>query len=303
MGRITSLRVGLTMLVITLAGCGSGGGGGAVGDSGGATPTPVPEGYTAVSFTASAGGNADISHALADLGILKDATGTGSGDGGTVNGPTSINDTSAVTCAFDAGGLTSETEGQGYTVRMSTDGACANANECITCTTTTGAACVLTCTGVVPSSSLAAADTFDVSIEFTSTFSTNMPANNGTLRFDASATGTGFSVATALPSGPDLTECDGVTDMTATAILQSTWFAAGDSTTEYRHGYTLSDVTNTSCVVTHLFMGTATLTGVDTAGATVSQDLGTVTMNSKICDDKDASAVAHSSSVCGAGAI
>lgn len=300
---IAPLRVGLAILAITLAGCGSSSDG-AAGDSGGATPTPVPEGYAAVSFTASAGGKADISHALADLGILKDATGTGTGTASGTGGPTSINDTSAVTCAFGAGGTSHQTDTQHYTVRMSTDSACSNANQCITCTSTPGVGgCTLTCAGVVPSSSAAAADTFNVDVKFTSTFATNMPADKGTLRFDASITGTAFSVATAIPSGPDLGGCDGTGDMLATAITQSTWFAAGDSSSAYRHGYTLSDAANLNCVVTHTFIGTAGLTGVDAPGGTVTQDLGTVIMNSKICDDQDGSAVAYGSSVCTEGAI
>lgn len=291
-----------------LWGCGGGDGGGGV-----EYHRVIPQGYAEVSFIANGIGSGGVVHNLlssADLGLLKDATGSGAGGAGTLGGPTSITDTAAVTCTFDAGGASNQTTTEHYTVRLSTDSPCANDNECITCTVT-GAntdSCSLSCSGVVPSSAAAATDTFPVAISFTSSLESDMPDPYGTIRFDATtadASAPYFNLASALPSGPGTGNCDGVgaeeLDITAAEYTAGTWMPGGDTQGAYRHGYKITDVgdvANSTCVVTHMFQGSAVLTGVDVGGSTPTNNLGTVTMKATICDDQDAAATLHSSSKC-----
>lgn len=291
-----------------LWGCGGGGDGG-----GTEFHRVIPPGYMEVSVTASAVGSGGVVHNLltsADLGLLKDATGSGAGDGSGVDGPTSITDTAAVTCTFDAGGPSNQTTTENYTVRLSTDSACTNDNECITCTITGSgtSACSLVCSGVVPSSAAAASDTFPVALTFTSALASDMPDPYGTVRFDATtadAASPYFDLSSALPSGPGTGDCDGVSaeelDITTGEYTAGTWMPGGDTQGAYRHGYKIMDVggaASSTCTVTHMFQGTAVLTNLATGGTTATNDMGTVTMKATICDDRDEAAPLHSSASC-----
>lgn len=301
MGHTTVFRafaLACTIGAMGLWGCGSSGGGG--GETTAETPAPTPEGYTNITITAGAdtsGSTQSFRASLNDLSVLKDATDSATGGAGALAGPTSINDTSSVSCTFIAGnsGLTSGSED--YTVRMSTGAACGNANECITCTLAgIPAARTVTCAGVVPSSAEAAAELVVLQLVCTSTFATNMPADQGMIRFDASQTGDSFSLAGTTTV---ITGCDGDPDMTAAEITDATWWA--DTDASFSDAYLLTTVNFLNCVTVHTASVYAELTGVDTPNAAPTNDLGTVTFNAKICDDNNG-AVAKGSSVCTAGA-
>lgn len=292
-------------------GCGSGGGGGGDGGSFGHYGS-VPDGHTEISFTADAETGFAVSHDLVTLpelgtpksvGVFKDASATGTASGTTLNGPTSIFDEVTVNCAFSFDSATGIEQLQVTNLQAN----CINENECIVCTATGNgtSACSLTCSGVVPSSSAVAADDFTVFVAFTSSIITDMPDPYGTVRYDASRTGTSFDLIS--PSVDD-TGCAynaGVNhEFELSPIAPGTWFTSTAS--NYRKGMNITtldpdagDSNRSHCVSIRTFNASAALTGAATPGTAINNNLGSVTFKSKVCDYKDVAPIAHDSSVCG----
>lgn len=274
-----------TVCAVGLWGCGGGGGGGAV-----ESHRVIPDGYSEVSFTADAATNAAISHTLGSA--LLDASDLGTGTASGTGGPTSIFDSAAVTCTFTTD---SATNTQAYQITNLLAN-CINENECIVCTVTGAGtdACSLACDGVVPSNAASAADTFDIFVAFTSAIQTDMPDPYGTIRTDVSRTGTSFNLTSA--SSVDVTGCTydaGVAhELSLTPIVEGTWFT--NTAANHRDAMTVVNVdpdagnsNRTSCTTIKSFTAAATLTGADTPGTSVSNNLGVVTYKSKICDYED----------------
>lgn len=288
-------------ITILCAACavGLGGCGGAEGGSGIESHRVIPDGYTAISFTAGGQTNSAVSHSLESA--LLDASDTGTGTGTGVGGPTSVFDGLMVSCAFTVGTTTAI---QHYTTTTDISN-CPNKNECIVCTPTAAASdCGITCDGVVPSSAASASDTFDVFVTFTSTIETDMPDPYGTIRFDAERTGTSFNLSTtSLLDDSGCTYSPGDHKLGLSPIAANPWFTSLPG--NYRKGFIITNIdpdagnsNKTSCIAIRQFNATPTLIGADTPGTTVTNNLGTVTFRTKICDYEDSFAVAHTLSVC-----
>lgn len=300
------------MCAAGLWGCGGGGGGGGSGDDGSSDYYgSVPDGYTAVSFTADGETGSAVSHdlvvlpelgVLKDAGVMKDASATGTGTGTGVAGPTSIFDSVAVTCTFTFDAATNLHAIQVTNLLAN----CINHNECIVCTGTGNgsSACSLSCNGVVPSSSDVAADSFDVFVAFTSATITDMPDPYGTIRIDASRTGTAFDLSAPATDFSGCTYNAGVNhQLQLNPIASGTWFTT--TADNYRKGLLVTaldpdagDSNRTHCTDIRTFTANAPLTGAAAPGTAINNNLGAITYKSKICDYKDATPVAHGSSVC-----
>lgn len=299
------------MCAAGLWGCG-GGGGGSSGDGGSSDYYgSVPDGYTAISYTADAESGSAVSHDLVALpelgvqksvGVFKDASATGTGSGTTLGGPTSIFDAVTVNCAFYFNSATSTEQIQVTNIQAN----CINENECIVCTATGNgsSACSLTCSGVVPSSSAVAADNFTVFVAFTSSIITDMPDPYGTVRHDASRTGTSFDLSSPSVDNTDCTYNAGVNyEFDLSPIAPGTWFTS--TADNYRKGMTITtldpdagDSDRSHCISIRTFNASAALTGAATPGTAINNNLGSVIFKSKICDYKDATPVNQASSVC-----
>lgn len=237
--------------------------------------------HVTISFTASGSTETDSSQEL------------------NVPGPDfTIVDTAGVVCSFN---IPSATTG-GIEI-VSIQASCSNDNECIVCTTSGGgtSSCGVSCTGVVPSNATVAADSFSVDVSFTSTITTDMTDPYGTTRIDVSRSASGFDLTSPGVNSSGCTYSAGAFEMGLTTITPAIWFTSTAS--NYRTAATIAFVDPdgggiSHCSIVYQFTATPTLSDLETPGTTASNNYGTLTFKSKICDTEDASPVAQDASVC-----
>jgi len=312
-----SLRV-LSILVMGVAGLYFQG-------CGGSTPTTIggiagegsPTGVSSLSVSAGANSQAAV---ISSQGVAsKDQSSGSSGTGSSGSPPiTSIYDTASSGCAFSS---STSTTSSGITVVTGTSPSstsCSDLNKCIVCTETGNgtSACGFSCTGVIPSNAATAADSFNATLTFTSTFDTNMPAAAGAIRLDAERTTTGGGYWTAMSldslgtgngTGVNLTGCTSATtpsdngELTLDTVDNDPMHVdvhSGGSTTDINtlglEITTLGPGANQTgvgtsnlqtCTVTTTFTATIPLTGASTPGTQVSTAFGAINYMGTICDD------------------